>query len=105
MANFSTSFVPSPEDWRELYRAAILEVNLEQLPQRISEARVAIMGRIEATLVTPGSREHQEMYDALSGLRVLCKEFEWQARQNLQANLEKLIENGDREDLPKRKAS
>ncbi len=75
-------------DWRELYLVANLEVDPVKLTQRINDARVAIMERLETTLAKPGSGEHQEMYDALNGLRVLCQECEDQMRKTLQKNLE-----------------
>lgn len=73
-----------PEEWRELYRAAVLEVDHAKLKQRISDARLAIIDRIEATLARPRSPEHQEMYDALNGLHVLYRECEDEMRKNSQ---------------------
>jgi len=44
-----------PEEWRGLYRAAVLEVDRAKMKQRISDARLAIIDRIEATLARPRS--------------------------------------------------
>jgi len=72
---------PTREDWREAYRAALLEQDVAKLAQRISDARLAIIERIEATLRHPLNTEHQALYSALKGLRTLCEQthtsIEW----------------------------
>jgi hypothetical protein len=60
--------------WRELYRAALLEVQSEQLRQRIDDAENAIFERSEE-LRRAGNQVNEEqgaMADALRALRVLA---------------------------------
>jgi hypothetical protein len=59
--------------WRELYRAALLELRPEELRPRIDEAEKAIQERIvELRLEDSNSEEARELEDALRGLRVLA---------------------------------
>jgi len=61
--------------WRELYRAALLEVEHEELRRRIEEAEKAIYQRSEE-LKRSGSHsgeEHREMADAIRALRFLSQ--------------------------------
>ena len=67
---------PGPQSWRELYRLAFVELDPAKLPQRIIDARVAILDRIEETLDNPGNGEQQMLNAALNGLRVLRQEFD-----------------------------
>jgi hypothetical protein len=83
-----TNASPPPPDRRQLYRAAILEVDHAKLIRRVSDAQLAILDRIEATLAQPRSFEHQEMYDALAGLRVRGRECEDQMRKNVPKDLQ-----------------
>jgi hypothetical protein len=48
----STAVTPSPQSWRELYQLAFQELDPVKLPQRIADARVAVLNRIE-TLRSP----------------------------------------------------
>jgi len=53
----------SPEHWRNLYSAALLELSSDQLPQRIRDAEKAIVDEIEGA---GGFQvEHQPLLDAL----------------------------------------
>ena len=72
----STAGSPSPQSWRELYQLAFQELNPVKLPQRIADARVAVLNRIEETLRSPGLGEQQILNDALNGLRVLHEEYD-----------------------------
>jgi hypothetical protein len=63
-------------DWKTLYELAIVEPDTLKLPGRIADARRAIIERIEATLAEPHTPEHQELNDALKGLRVIHQEYE-----------------------------
>jgi len=63
-------------DWKTLYQLAILEPDTLEIPGRIAEARHAIIKRIEATLAEAHTDEHQELNDALKGLRVIHQEYE-----------------------------
>jgi hypothetical protein len=61
--------------WQELYRAALLEVQPEQLRRRIDAAEKAIYERSEE-LRQPGNQVNEEraaMADALRALRVLAQ--------------------------------
>jgi hypothetical protein len=72
--------MPPTPDWNELYRLAITETDVRNLPKRMADAHRAIMERIEATAAKPlGNEQHNEQQridDALHGLRVLQQEFE-----------------------------
>ena len=64
--------VPRPPDWTELYQLAVLELDPTRLTQRISDARNAIVDRVEETHTKPlPYEERQQLTDALNGLRVL----------------------------------
>jgi hypothetical protein len=60
--------------WRELYRAALLELRSEELRPRIDEAEKTIQARIiELRQEDSNSGEEaRELEDALRGLRVLA---------------------------------
>jgi hypothetical protein len=66
--------------WQELYKLAMVERDDAKLPQRIALAQEAVLDRIAATLTKPSDPEHQELYDALHGLRTLRQQI--RARQN-----------------------
>ena len=96
MRNFSTTLL----HWEEAYRAALLKRDRDKLVERISEARVAIIERVEAIFTEPHERERQEMYDALKGLRALCAECETEAQRNLEINLARKLEKHCGTDWP-----
>ena len=59
-----------------------MELDPAKLRHRITEARDAILDRVEDSLTKHGDyKEHQELTDALNGLRVLRQEYERRARQ------------------------
>jgi len=59
-----------------------VELDPAKLRHRITEARDAILDRVEDSLTKHGDyKEHQELTDALNGLRVLRQEYERRARQ------------------------
>ena len=60
-------------NWRELYRAAILEVNLDKLGERVKAAEEAIRARASLNGDIP-SDERIAIEDALSALSVLKQE-------------------------------
>jgi len=74
----ATSAYPQSQsmDWKELYQLAILELDPIKLPERIADARRAIAERLEVTVAKPQAYEHQELNDALNGLRVIHREYE-----------------------------
>ena len=72
----TTAGTPSPQNWKQLYQLALVELDPAKLPQRIADARVAVLDRIEDTLKNPGIGEQQMLNDALNGLRVLRQEYD-----------------------------
>ena len=74
----------SEKDWRELYAAAVLEVDPGLLGMRIEAAEAAILRRLETIKEEPGSLdERQEMSDASAALRVLKSEGRnWSSNEN-----------------------
>ena len=64
-------------DWRTLYRAAILETNKSALPQRVSEAEEAVIGRGREISYADGTPEEREaLEDALYTLRAFRSAWE-----------------------------
>ena len=72
----TTAGTPGPQNWKELYQLALVELDPTKLPQRVADARVAVLNRIEDTLKNPGIGEQQMLNDALNGLRVLRQEYD-----------------------------
>jgi hypothetical protein len=57
-------------DWKSLYRAAILETNRNVIPQKVSEAELAVLARGRELFYTGGTSEEKEsLEDALYALR------------------------------------
>ena len=67
------SVVPahSPNNWRELFEAALLESNPAVLPQRLQDATEAIMDEIEDSLFTAPQGERLALMTALHAMREL----------------------------------
>ena len=62
-------------DWRELYSAAIIEVDPGLLKTRIVRAEASIVRRLETIKTrTSSDDERQAISDALASLRVLKRE-------------------------------
>jgi hypothetical protein len=63
------------ERWEEFYRLAVLEVDGQKMPERISTATEAITGRLREI---EGNRDHREeggrLEHALHALKVLATE-------------------------------
>jgi hypothetical protein len=61
--------------WRELYKAAMLEIDLSKMQLRIDAAVAAVHVRMEEVAISEGDSraEVQEMSDALQNLRSLRK--------------------------------
>jgi len=70
----NTDGAPRPPDWKELYRLAVIEVDTANLGQRISDARNAILDRLQENHTNAHYMERQELTDALNGLSVLQRE-------------------------------
>ena len=57
--------------WKQLYEHAILELDPTKLPDRIADARRAILDRAEEVLTRPPDGERHALNSALSTLRLL----------------------------------
>ena len=78
-----TNNIPRLPDWKELYKLAVMELDTAKLPQRITDARNAILDRAEETFAKRGNyHESQELTDALNGLRVVQREYERREGEN-----------------------
>ncbi len=74
-----SAFPPRPnhEEWKSLYRAAILETNRNIIPQKISEAESAVLARGREIFYTGGTSEEKEcLEDALYALRAFRSAWE-----------------------------
>ena len=69
------------QDWMDLYRAALLELDLKELPGRIQKAQNAIRERFKQLPQDQKQykAERQALEDALQNLRVLTRELEGEA--------------------------
>jgi hypothetical protein len=71
----STAPMPrlQPEQWRDLYVAALLEGDVNRLPRLIDEAERAIVTRARELFATAGDhiQEEESMDDALYALHAL----------------------------------
>ena len=68
--NTVTPPTPYHADWRNLYRAAILETNNSVLPKLVSEAEEAVLARGREVFYGQASLEEKEaLEDALYALR------------------------------------
>ena len=68
--------------WQELYKAAVLETDDKNLPNRIRAAKAAIDARLHELQLDHGGtpEERQAITDALHGLTVLRSELETRSR-------------------------
>jgi len=65
------------QDWVELYRGALMELDRTRLPQKIEAANAAIQRRLNQLLASKdGHQEHLALEDALRNLRSLRREIE-----------------------------
>jgi hypothetical protein len=62
---------PSSDKWKQLYQSAIFEPDYTRLPERISEARAAMLHRAEEILTHPSSDERDALHKALRILQIL----------------------------------
>jgi len=61
--------------WVALYKAAMIEVDLSKLPERIANAKSAMTDRTKhLSASNDGQAELEAIADALKGLRILRKE-------------------------------
>lgn len=71
-------FASEHKPWFEVYRAAMLELDSERLPERIVAAKEALRLRLkEIQGDTDHHAERQQIEDALSSLRTLEREQNW----------------------------
>jgi hypothetical protein len=75
--NTASPSCPDPGDWQALYRAAILETDRNAIPQKVSQAEVAVLARGRQLFYDGGTGEEKEsLEDALYALRAFktaCK--------------------------------
>lgn len=58
-----------PPPWKDLFNAALMEFDPQKLPERIQQARDAIMERVDQLLDDPERQpEHDEILHALNTL-------------------------------------
>jgi hypothetical protein len=62
-----------PPKWKQLYAAAMLELDSTKLPQRIAEAYQAILNRVEDLHMRSPEGEQHALNDAVRNLRILRK--------------------------------
>jgi hypothetical protein len=64
-------------DWKQLYQTAMLEFEPGRLEEKVEVANTAVQNRIRELRDQRGMNpeERQELEDALSGLRVLSRDF------------------------------
>jgi hypothetical protein len=68
-------FASEDKSWFEVYKAAVLELDLQKLPERIVAAKEAVQVRLkEIQGDTDHHAERQHIDDALSSLRTLERE-------------------------------
>jgi hypothetical protein len=58
-------------DWKEAYKAAMVERDSSKLSQLISDALIAVTERVHATRETPHDPERQMLSDAAQSLHLL----------------------------------
>ena len=63
--------------WKQLYQTAMLELRPDKLKEQVECAQLAIQHRMQELAQTNqcNPEERQEIEDAISGLRVLAREF------------------------------
>jgi phage FluMu protein gp41 len=68
--------------WRELYEAAVLETNLENMQANVQAAKAAIDARLQELQLDHGGtpEERHAISDALAGLNLLRREIETRSR-------------------------
>ena len=73
--NASLSILPEPElsEWEQLYQLALLEMDLRRLPQRIFDAKIAIVRNLAKLQTRDAVEERAALVDALNALRDLSR--------------------------------
>jgi hypothetical protein len=71
----SLSILPEWElpEWKRLYQLALLELDLGRLPQRIFDARIAIIRNLARLRIRDAVEERAAMMDALNALQDLSR--------------------------------
>lgn len=62
----SPSTGTSPNNWKELFEAALMESDLEMLPHRLRDAKDAVMDRIEDSFDSASHSERRLLLAALN---------------------------------------
>jgi hypothetical protein len=73
MGNLVMEKLEGPE-WRQLYRDALVEVDIHVLEERLAAAEAAILLRLQAMSPTDSLSERYAIEDALANLRILKRE-------------------------------
>ena len=72
MSQFSTDLpLNNSAQWKQLYEAALLELDKGKMPARITDARRAIHDRAEEILSSSSLAEHRALNNALHCLQIL----------------------------------
>jgi hypothetical protein len=66
----------NPPDWKRLFEAAMLELDLARLPKKIEEAKAVICQHLSALQTQGVSEEQLAMMDALNALNDLARMVE-----------------------------
>jgi hypothetical protein len=71
--NSAMAVVPDRRTWRESYKAALFELDMNKVPDRIVEAEKALVARARQLFDTAGDNieEEQDLDDAMYALRAL----------------------------------
>src|ERR1700747_1784937 len=83
------------EEWWELYRTAVVELEHAKITGRVQETRIAIVAPVEKLQKLPGlhAKERHAITDALNSLRELGREeAQYQADQKQQV-VDKALQN------------
>lgn len=75
---------PDARSWRQFYRAAILETDQNDIPDRIAEARKAIVCRMQELFFSTESHldEREALTDAMYALQGLETSLQHRRRQH-----------------------
>ncbi len=71
MGDIISSDAPYVPYWKQLCLAAVSELDAEKLPQRLADARSAVLDRIEDNFSKPSNDEQLALRNALDALAAL----------------------------------
>lgn len=83
------------EEWWELYKTAVVELEHAKIAGRVEETRTAIVARVEKLQTLPGlhAEERQAIADALNSLRELEREEAQYRADQKQHVVDKALQN------------